>query len=258
MISGVTVGPGTYRQVTVNRRGIVIAGYNPNTLSGYGITDAYTKVAVDSITADLADNITGVNQALSAAIGTKFDKAGGAVTGRITLTDGSNASPALRMNNTSWNTYLDLFRDQLRLYSDQGGSVIYPLVFDLTNKSASVFGGTVWNSINRPKSAASWGVNGWHRDSDTGKLEVWGRAAIEVPNAVGSVANLTVTFVTGFPVEVSSVTFGKVAGDASEVVENVIGFYNLTNSGMTITAKRVAGAQIGGERIIVHYRVFGR
>jgi len=32
--------PGTYRQVTIDARGIVQAGYNPTTLAGYGITDA--------------------------------------------------------------------------------------------------------------------------------------------------------------------------------------------------------------------------
>jgi hypothetical protein len=45
------VVPGTYRQVTVDRRGLVIAGGNPTTLSGYGITDAYSKAEVDSRTA---------------------------------------------------------------------------------------------------------------------------------------------------------------------------------------------------------------
>lgn len=32
--------PGTYRQVTINARGIVVSGGNPTTLAGYGITDA--------------------------------------------------------------------------------------------------------------------------------------------------------------------------------------------------------------------------
>lgn len=31
---------GTYTKVQINSRGIVIAGYNPTTLAGYGITDA--------------------------------------------------------------------------------------------------------------------------------------------------------------------------------------------------------------------------
>lgn len=44
--SGVTAG--TYKSVTVNAYGHVTAGSNPTTISGYGITDAYTKTQVDS------------------------------------------------------------------------------------------------------------------------------------------------------------------------------------------------------------------
>lgn len=44
--SGVTAG--TYKSVTVNAYGHVTGGSNPTTISGYGITDAYTKAQVDS------------------------------------------------------------------------------------------------------------------------------------------------------------------------------------------------------------------
>ncbi len=37
---------GTYTQVSVSKRGIVVAGANPTTLAGYGITDAYNRVDV--------------------------------------------------------------------------------------------------------------------------------------------------------------------------------------------------------------------
>lgn len=43
----VTVG--TYRSVTVDTYGRVTAGTNPTTLSGYGITDAYTKTESDTL-----------------------------------------------------------------------------------------------------------------------------------------------------------------------------------------------------------------
>jgi hypothetical protein len=45
--SGVTAG--TYKSVTVNAKGIVTSGTNPTTLSGYGITDAYTQTAVNNL-----------------------------------------------------------------------------------------------------------------------------------------------------------------------------------------------------------------
>lgn len=39
---------GTYKSVTVNDQGQVTAGTNPDTLAGYGITDAYTKTEVNT------------------------------------------------------------------------------------------------------------------------------------------------------------------------------------------------------------------
>jgi hypothetical protein len=40
---------GTYKSVTVDTYGRVTAGTNPTTLSGFGITDTYTKAEIDSI-----------------------------------------------------------------------------------------------------------------------------------------------------------------------------------------------------------------
>lgn len=48
--SGATAG--TYRSVSVDAKGRVTGGTNPTTLSGYGITDAYTKTEVDNLTID--------------------------------------------------------------------------------------------------------------------------------------------------------------------------------------------------------------
>lgn len=39
---------GTYRQVTIDKRGIVVSGANPTTLAGYGIVDAYTRSETNS------------------------------------------------------------------------------------------------------------------------------------------------------------------------------------------------------------------
>lgn len=49
--SGVTAG--TYKSVTVDVKGHVTGGSNPTTLSGYGITDVYTKTQVDSTVSNL-------------------------------------------------------------------------------------------------------------------------------------------------------------------------------------------------------------
>ena len=53
--SGVT--PGTYSNVTVNNEGIVTAGSNPTTASGYGITDVYTKAEIDALLLALTNRI---------------------------------------------------------------------------------------------------------------------------------------------------------------------------------------------------------
>ena len=49
------VSAGTYKSVTVNAKGHVTAGTNPTTLSGYGITNAYTKAEVDGLLDDKSD-----------------------------------------------------------------------------------------------------------------------------------------------------------------------------------------------------------
>ena len=55
------VNAGTYKAVTVNAKGIVTGGSNPTTLSGYGITDAYSKTETDSKIS------TAANKSLSAS-----------------------------------------------------------------------------------------------------------------------------------------------------------------------------------------------
>lgn len=53
---GSGVSAGTYKSVTVNEQGHVTAGANPTTLSGYGITDAATKLHTHG-----NDDITGLD-----------------------------------------------------------------------------------------------------------------------------------------------------------------------------------------------------
>ena len=48
--SGVIAG--TYKSVTVDSKGRVTGGTNPNTIALYGITDAYTKTEIGAINTD--------------------------------------------------------------------------------------------------------------------------------------------------------------------------------------------------------------
>lgn len=56
--TGVAVG--TYRSVTVDKYGRVVAATNPTTVAGYGLTDVYTKTQIDTALA-LKANLAGAN-----------------------------------------------------------------------------------------------------------------------------------------------------------------------------------------------------
>jgi len=63
--TGITAG--TYRSITVDQWGRVTAGTNPTTISGYSITDAYTKTEVDGF------------------VNAKLNLSGGTMTGNIAM-----------------------------------------------------------------------------------------------------------------------------------------------------------------------------
>lgn len=68
------VAEGTYRSVTVDKYGRVVAATNPTTVAGYGLTDVYTKTQIDqslALKANLASPaLTGIPTAPTPAAGT--------------------------------------------------------------------------------------------------------------------------------------------------------------------------------------------
>lgn len=68
------VGAGTYRSVTVDAYGRVLAATNPTTVMGYGLTDVYTKAQIDQVLALKAPlaspALTGIPSAPTAPAGT--------------------------------------------------------------------------------------------------------------------------------------------------------------------------------------------
>jgi phage-related tail fiber protein len=63
--SGVT--PGTYQSVTFDTYGRATAGTNPTTISGYNITNAYTKTEIDSIFGSTTAAATSASNAATSA-----------------------------------------------------------------------------------------------------------------------------------------------------------------------------------------------
>jgi hypothetical protein len=61
------ITPGTYRSITIDAYGRATAGTNPTTLSGYGITDAYTQTQTDTL------------------LNAKLSLSGGTMTGNIAM-----------------------------------------------------------------------------------------------------------------------------------------------------------------------------
>ncbi|MCO7614518.1 phage tail protein [Pseudomonas chlororaphis] len=78
------ISAGSYANVTVDKYGRVIAGTNPSTLAGHGITDTYTKAEIESIVA----------QASSLPVGSMVAFPKGAVPPGFLEVDGSVQSAA--------------------------------------------------------------------------------------------------------------------------------------------------------------------
>ena len=80
---------GTYRSVTVDTYGRVTAGTNPTTLSGYGISDAYTKTQVDNALGGYLNRKT-YSLAGKTAVRITFNNVnGGIISARVTKQSGS-------------------------------------------------------------------------------------------------------------------------------------------------------------------------
>ena len=95
-----TTTAGTYKSVTVNSSGIVTGGSNPTTLSGYGITDAYTKTESDGTFVSLkpSTELTGsIDLNNIKTPGTYYGSINGAV---------SNRPSAISNLNTNFNLYV--------------------------------------------------------------------------------------------------------------------------------------------------------
>jgi phage-related tail fiber protein len=93
--SGATAG--TYKSVTVNAKGLVTAGTNPNTMSGYGITDGATLGAniftgIQTFVGIKETKIAVAASAIDVSLGTLFTKT---ISGATTFTISNTAASGL-------------------------------------------------------------------------------------------------------------------------------------------------------------------
>lgn len=121
---------GTYRSLTVDKNGRVIAGTNPTTLAAYGITDGATKTE------------------LSDAVNALLPKVGGTLSGSVILNNGGEDTPEFGWKSPTCEAFIDLLNAQVRISANYGGTFSTPLLLNITNKSASVFGFGLWHGGN--------------------------------------------------------------------------------------------------------------
>jgi hypothetical protein len=119
---------GTYRSVTIDQWGRATAGTNPTTVSGYGLTDVYTKTEVDNALA-LKLNLTGGTMSGAIAMGTNK------ITG---MGDPTNAQDAATKTyvDTGLNTKLSLSGGTMSGAIAMGGFKITGLADPTANQDA--------------------------------------------------------------------------------------------------------------------------
>lgn len=154
---------GTYRSVTTDAQGRVTSGTNPTTVTGYGITDAYTKVEVDnSLAAKQATLVSGTNIKtinggsilgsgnISTADTTKLPLAGGTMTGAITaIRETKVAMGANDINLAQGNLFTKTISGvtTLTISNALAAGNVNSFVLELTNGGSAVitwFSGVKW------------------------------------------------------------------------------------------------------------------
>lgn len=124
------VGAGTYRSLTVDKNGRVIAATNPTTLAESGITDGVTRTL------------------FAEAMGGVVSKSGATLSGALTLTNGTEDSPEFGFKTPSTEAYFDLYNKNLRFFARSDGVDSTPFLLNIPSKEAYVFGSAVWNTTN--------------------------------------------------------------------------------------------------------------
>lgn len=147
----------TYKSVTVDIYGRVTAGTNPTTISGFGITDAYTITQIDA----LFGSTSSAAASASAASTSATNAANSASAASTSASNASSSATSASGSATSALSYLNSFRGQYLgpLASDptidgNGSAVtVGDLYWNTVGNVMKVYTGTAWitfNSVNNP------------------------------------------------------------------------------------------------------------
>ena len=148
---------GTYRSVTVNNKGLVTAGTNPTTISGYGITDFYTQ----QITGTFTPNNSAI--ALNDTLLNALQKAQGQINNSFKKTDiSSNNNYLVKFASTTNTLTQSLIFDSGSLVGigtsapTAGLQINSPIANSLALRSVSVAGNNYIEFLNNTGTRTSY------------------------------------------------------------------------------------------------------
>ncbi len=251
---------GTYRSLTVDKLGRVIAGTNPTTLAGYGIADAYKRTDVDFLLSSKANSATTL--------------AGYGITDARSLTNGDFAGPLFARGSvlvpqlqgvTFWSS--DFGSVQYRTNHDAsgwtfvtqpqaGGSIISILVDRNTGQvllpvRPTFAGNTPWDSGNRPKSTALLATSGWRKDADTGEIVQWFEY---LQGDVPGTATINVSWPFQFPNQFLNVRFTFKMPNSTTPCATQASYSGGTISGCTVRLEEWGNAAQAGLVLVIEAR----
>lgn len=210
---------------------------------------------------DQVNNTSDMNKPVSTlqqtALDLKFDKVGGTITGTANFASGSGDSPKVSWTTPFASAFMNVYNDYVRVEATLNGTTLpTPLLLNLTSKSFSVFGRTVWDTGNFTppvKSTASLATNGWSKDGDTGVIEQWMEVAM---GDYATVNTLAVTWPFQFPNQFFNARVSFRMPNSTIGCASQASYSAATTSGCTLRIEEWTGAVQTGLVLVIEARGF--
>lgn len=137
--TGIT--PGTYKSLTIDAYGRATAGTNPTTLSGYGITDAYTIAQIDAL---FGSTTSAAASAAAAAISASNAATSATNAANSATAAAGSATSAANTYTTFNNQYLGSKASDPSVNNSGGALVAGNLYWNSTSNEMRVYTGAAW------------------------------------------------------------------------------------------------------------------